>query len=337
MGGTNKRRRPAVTRVSSPGGANKRAVVSREDRIKSRQQLGKLRNLLMQPNLRARYERAVQRFFLFERLSGAYFSKWPFDLDDGLASFIEHLWQEGEPRYWGEDTVSGFTKFVPSLRGTFTVSWSLITAWQRHELPQRCVPINLQTIKAFCGYAVYLGEPEFALTLAIGYHGILRTAEMYHIAIGDMEIDHRKSTAVLTLPQSKSGTRYNVIESVVLDEPAILRRWKDMTEGMLPGDLLFPQGPRHFRKLFDDIAFKLELPKGLLFKPYSVRRGAATAFFRETGSMSKTCVRGRWNNEKSCRIYVNEAVQSLAALRQTDRCTQLLEHWSTHADAWFQR
>lgn len=337
MGGTMRRRRPVVKRVSSPGGANRRAVVSREDRIKTRQQLGKLRDMLISPNLKTRYERAVQRFFLFERLSGECFSKSTLDLDDGLASFIEHLWQEGEPRYWGEDTVSGFTKFVPALRGSFTVSWSLITAWQRNELPQRCVPIDLQTIKAFCGYAVHLGEPEFALTLAIGYHGILRTAEMYNIAIGDLEIDRRKARAVLTLPQSKSGTRYNVIESVVLDEPAILRRWKNFAEGKLPGDLLFPQGSRHFRKLFDDIALQLELPKGLLFKPYSVRRGAATAFFRETGSMSKTCVRGRWNNEKSCRIYINDAVQSLAALRQSDRCTQLLEHWSTTADAWFQR
>ena len=81
------------------------------------------------------------------------------------------------------------------------MSWALITAWQRNELAQRSVPIDLKTIKAYCGRAVHLGEPEFALVLSIGYHGILRTAEMYNMAVGDMEIQRRKTCAFLTVPQ----------------------------------------------------------------------------------------------------------------------------------------
>ena len=121
---------------------------------------------------------------------------------------LSALWQEGEPRYFAEDVISGLTKFIPSLRGSFPISWSLVTAWQRNELPQRCVPIDLRTVKGYCGLAASFGDPNFALLLALGYHGILRTAEMFNIKVAVMEISKSQRRAVLTLPQSKSGTRY---------------------------------------------------------------------------------------------------------------------------------
>ena len=328
---------PSVKRVGAQRSSRGRVVISREDRIKTRRDLGDLRGLLITEALKKRYERALQRFFVFEDSGTSFYSRSTLDLDEGVAAFIECLWHEGEPRYWGEDVISGLTKFVPGLKGCFNLSWSLITAWQKNELPQRCVPLDVRTFKAYCGVALHLGEPEFALLLALGYHGLLRTAEMYNINIGDMEMDIGGSTGVLTLPHSKSGTRYNIVESVVIDDCSILARWRELTAGRMPGDSIYVGGARGFRKLFDKITNMLKLPSGLLYKPYSIRRGAATTFFRIFGSMSKTCVRGRWNNERSCRIYINEAVQTMANIRFSGACTEELEHWSTSAETWFSR
>ena len=134
-----------------------RAIISREDRIKTRQQLGKLRDLLISQNLKTRYERALRRFFDFEGVRGQAFSSSTLDLDEGVATFIETLWQEGEPQHWGEDAINAFTKLVPSLKGSFSVSWALVTAWQRNELAQQSLPIGFENSESLLWTGSALG------------------------------------------------------------------------------------------------------------------------------------------------------------------------------------
>ena len=54
------------------------------------------------------------------------------------------------------------------------------------------------------------------------------------------------------------------------------------------------------------------------FKPYSLRRGGATAFFRATGSMEKTLDRGRWSSARVGRIYINDGIAKEVELRISD-------------------
>jgi len=249
------------------------------------------------------------------------------DLDGSIAKFVEQLWQEGDPRYWAEDMLSGFTKMIPSLKGGFRLSWSLVTAWQRNEPPQRCAPLSLDVLLAMIGYAVQRGWLGMCALLAVGFHCVLRTAEMYHLRVADFEFDDAGSKGVLTLAESKSGTRYNVIESVTITDPVVIRMVRAITEGMDKGALLYPEGTMHFRRCFDQMVSGLSLSSSLLYKPYSIRRGAATADFLKHGKLSLTCVRGRWNNERSCRIYVNEATTALSSIRASARSTRCIaEH-----------
>ena len=82
---------------------------------------------------------------------------------------------------------------------------------------------------------------------------------------------------------------------------------------LLPGDRICHCSQAHFRKAFD--AAKLTLGFCADIKPYSLRRGGATEFFRSTGSMAKTMERGRWSEMKTARIYVNTAMAELHALK----------------------
>ena len=43
--------------------------------------------------------------------------------------------------------------------------------------------------------------------------------------------------------------------------------------------------------------------------PYSLRRGGATSAFRFGVSFDQLLVRGRWSNQKTARIYLDEALQ----------------------------
>jgi len=281
--------------------------------------------------MRKRYESALIRYFVFDE--SMQFSA-PIDdveLDGNVAKYVEQLWQEGDPRYWAEDTLSGFTKLVPSLRGGFRLSWSLVTAWQRNEPPQRCAPLSVDILLAMIGLAVQRGWLGMCALLAVGFHCVLRTAEMYRMRVADFEFNVDGTSGVLTLPESKSGTRYNKVESVTITDPVVIRLIRAVTLGMHEGSLLYPEGASHFRRCFDELVVGLRLSSSLLYKPYSIRRGAATADFLKHGKLSRTCVRGRWNNEKTCRIYVNEATTSLSAIRGSKASLEIIDKFKALA------
>ena len=282
-----------------------------------------------------RYKRALQRFFAYEKACKEHFSSCEVALDQGVCQFIESLWNEGEPRYWGEDVISAFIKRVPQLKGFFPGAWQLISAWQRHELPQRCTPLSTVLLKALCGVAISWGETSMALCLAVAFQGILRTAETYSMAVKDFTFHPTNGTCVLALPFTKSGTRFNTVESVILDDAAINRVLVSHFRALPPDALVYNDGSRKFRRLFDDIVYHLRLPQKLLYKPYSIRRGAATEFFRATGSLSRTAVRGRWQNEKTCRIYVNESMSMIGDAQHSSSCRNSIEHFAKVADRFF--
>jgi len=310
-------------------------VISREDRVKTRKQLGALKNLAMSKRVENRYKRALQRFFSFEHACGEHYSTSEVALDLGVSAYIESLWQCGEPRYWGEDVISALSKRVPQLKGFFPGAWQLISAWQKHELPQRCVPLTTDLLKAMCGAAISRGETSMALCLAVAFQGILRTEETYSMAVKDFCFHPVVDNCVLSLPFTKSGTRFNVVESVVIDDPYLVRRLRSHMHGSEGATLLFPQGSRCFRRLFDELVVLLKLPRALLFKPYSIRRGAATEFFRLSGSLSRTAVRGRWQNEKTCRIYINDSMSMLGDINLSPASRAQVKHFALIADRFF--
>ena len=49
----------------------------------------------------------------------------------------------------------------------------------------------------------------------------------------------------------------------------------------------------------------------LRYHPYSLRRGGATHHFKVLGSLSKTCIRGRWRHQPTARIYIQDGVAML--------------------------
>ena len=56
----------------------------------------------------------------------------------------------------------------------------------------------------------------------------------------------------------------------------------------------------------------------LYIQPYSLRRGGATQHFLAGNSLHRTCLRGRWNNTSTARIYVNEALHDLGDFQTPD-------------------
>ena len=52
----------------------------------------------------------------------------------------------------------------------------------------------------------------------------------------------------------------------------------------------------------------------LSFRPYSLRRGGATRWFSKHGSLDRVIVLGRWQAQRTARIYINEGLGVLAEM-----------------------
>ena len=115
---------------------------ARQARKEARQKLGKLRDLTVAAKTRARYEEAVRRLFQWCEISGISTFDTNAHLVDIIEEFIEVCWQEGEPRAYACDCLSGAQFFIPELRGRLVGAWRLCKAWQRQELPARALPLT---------------------------------------------------------------------------------------------------------------------------------------------------------------------------------------------------
>ena len=81
---------------------------------------------------------------------------------------------------------------------------------------------------------------------------------------------------------------------------------------------------------FDQTLSEPGLPQ-LGLRPYSLRRGGATLAFRWGVPLSKLCVRGRLSQEKTARIYMQEAVSLFNAMSMSPAVILQLGQL---ADAW---
>ena len=90
------------------------------------------------------------------------------------------------------------------------------------------------------------------------------------------------------------------------------------------GTQLFPQGTAGFRKSFKRLVLAIGADPSK-YKTYSLRRGGATHRFQVLGSLSKTCVRGRWRHQPTARIYIQDGMAMLQRQGLSRKDKQLIK------------
>lgn len=298
-----------------------RHLKTQQERKTERRSHGPLRNLIVSDTTYSRYLHACQLFFQHQLAIQRRYDLHAFELDLELCAYIETLWESGDPRGYATDCLSGLQHFCPQLRQRLPGAWRLVSAWQKHELPCRATPASADVTLAWAGALTLRGAPWAALATMLGFHCLLRTGELAAIQCKDFVVGSH--AIILHLPHTKSGQRFGCTESVVIDDPGLIKLVTCFVQQHQPGDVLCPS-PALFRTLFNQAVADVRLPD-MPWKPYSLRRGGATALFKQSGSLDATCVRGRWANMRTCRIYINDALQELAAVRITPAQRQRLQ------------
>ena len=286
---------------------------TQQQRIKVRKQMGTLKQLTVQPKTRQRYDRAKNRFYDFLSANGLDIPRQKAKLDPLVCDYLEFLWSSGEGRALASDSLAALQDADPKIRGHIPGAWRLLRTWHINEIPNRAPPFPEKVLKSLAGYFIFHAQPAMALTLLLGFYGLLRTGELLNIRNRDVSLDMATHTAVISLGLTKGGKRQGASESTTVSVVEVVRRLHQWKQATPAGSLLAPP-PHVWRKMFSEALTSLELQEWG-FRPYSLRRGGATFFFSKHGSLDRILLQGRWMAARTARTYLNEGLAVLTELK----------------------
>ena len=262
--------------------APKRLVLNVENkakRVQQRQEAGKLRDNRISPKTLKRYQKAVSLFEEWRKLCNLMHADTLLQLDEQLSWYIEHLWETGEARNFAADALSGSQHFL-MIRRQFTGSWSLLSTWQRMELPCRAPPMSKYVAWALAGYFWAQQMPDVSAVLVLGHHCMLRTNEFLTAKREDIAIQ-TLTEGVVALPWTKVGQQRGAQEIVKIDNPTVNRILIQVCRNLAPSECVLRRSNLQFRRLFDDALLVLGLSH-FNYRPYSIRRGEQRVISKST-------------------------------------------------------
>ena len=167
------------------------------------------------------------------------------------------------------------------------------------------LPWTYSSIHGRVGF--FKGSYTFGMSLLVAFYTMLRTGESSHLLS-----ESSRQQVLISLGLTKGGKRTGAAESVILGcEPIVrlVKHWKDIARSTTPLAL----SPGKWRGLFNESLCALGL-EDYGFRPYSLRRGGATFWFSKHQSLDRILISGRWQTQKSARIYIHEGLSLLAGM-----------------------
>ena len=209
------------------------------------------------------------------------------------------------------NALSGSVAAYPELRGRgkLVESWFLLSCWSRLEVPCRAPPLPGLVVLALIEWLLAHRQESAAFLIAAGFDGFLRTRELLSLTWADVMVD-RNFSGVISLAHTKVGQRNASFEASVILDPLVGRLFLRAQAAREPGTsddfYIFAGSEERFYKLFKEALADLGL-SSYGFRPYSLRRGGATAYYRATRNMPATIERGRWATVRVARTSTTDS------------------------------
>ena len=178
-------------------------------------------------------------------------------------------------------------------------------------------------------YSLAHNDLEFAAMLALGFYALLRTGELLQVRPCDLLIG--ETSGVVSLKDTKTGLRNAAQETVSVEAVLALETLqaaasvkKQLGLECIP---IWSKSGQSFRNTLAHHLSRFNLTSHL-FRPYSLRRGGATALFQQSHSMELALLKGRWSSSKVAKIYLADGLSFLPGLRFSDKARTMLDKWS---------
>ena len=251
------------------------------------------------------------------------------DMDEKVSDWIQASWERGDSLHLVNDALCGLHHHEPWTRKTLPQSWKVFAVWRKIESPNRAPPLTATFVDAWIMYAINHLDLEFAAMICLGFYGLLRTGEFLQTRPCDLLLG--TDSGIISLTDSKTGLRNAARESVsltcflaidTLREVCALKNSQGLHK--VP---IWSKSPQSFRNVFSHHVKRFDLEQHQ-FRPYSLRRGGATALFQRTGSMEQALLKGRWSSSKVAKIYLDDGLSYLPSLRFSAKAREMLRKWS---------
>ena len=115
------------------------------------------------------YRREVSLFFRFLDLEGFGLPRSYVRLDQLLAEYINHLFQEGDSLTKAGWVLSGIKRLYPRVRRELAISQQWYNNWCREHTPRRATPITWPLIQAFTGLCLHLKWVRLATLFLLSF------------------------------------------------------------------------------------------------------------------------------------------------------------------------
>eukprot|EP00438_Fugacium_kawagutii_P035013 Skav208029 [mRNA] locus=scaffold2714:526222:528848:- [translate_table: standard] len=239
-------------------------------------------------------------------------------LDDNICDWIHYMWESGEPLLTIGDALSALHFFQPWTKRQVPRSWKLFSVWRKLEIPCRAPPLTEELVFSMAGFALARADLEMAAVLTLSFHCLLRTGEALQVTVEDLLLG--SDSGICRLQGTKSGQRFAANEAISITDFRVLDILKALQDVRSHQPLqqvpIWSRSAAQFRFLFRSLTYKFGI-EAHAFRPYSLRRGGATALFQATNSMEAALLRGRWASAHVAKIYISDGLSHLPKLRMT--------------------
>ena len=250
------------------------------------------------------------------------------ELDDNITQWIQLQWSLGKPLYDINSALCGIQHYMPWIKRKLPRSWKSFKIWRTIEVPVRAAPFPEKIVYSVANFALHEQDLAFAAVLVLGFEGLLRTGELLRITPADLLLKDER--VLIRLSNTKTSRKKGGSEVVTFDHPWAFYVIQTLVE--LREERRQTHSPLW---LFSGQAFRTTLQQYLLrfnlqhcgFKPYSLRRGGATALFLRTRSYDSALDRGRWESTRVAKIYIQDALSRPPLLTLPLPALKLLDRW----------
>ena len=284
--------------------------LSRAEKVKQRSKID-LEDSALTEKTKARYYYALHKMEPWlERVEDL------ITLDELCCDWVIRMWKRGEPLLVVGDGLSALHFFQPFTKRNIPHAWKLFATWRKLEVPARAPPLTQQLVRSMSSFELDLGNIQMATLLVLGFHALLRTGEILSLRTVDVLLG--PEAAIIRLRSTKTSQRFAAHDAISITDKIVLELLSHLCQvrreqrcEQLP---LWNGTAQAFRVRFGQLCEIYGLQHHG-FRPYSLRRGGATALFQNSGSMETTLARGRWESSRVAKIYINDALSYLPSLQ----------------------
>ena len=149
---------------------------------------GHIKYVGITPRTLKKYRFAVARFFDWLKRNC---EEMPDDLDslDTVASeFVNELYQDDRPVGWASEFACGLKKLYPKCGKRLPITSSYVKNWQKTIKRVRALPLERDILLAMASIAILKKKESLAVTLLVGFNGLLRASEMISLTFGQISV-----------------------------------------------------------------------------------------------------------------------------------------------------